>query len=147
MGWDTLQNFCISRRMGQSSKISVPWDGVIHTTFPFHPTRSPVVHVTSVKHLRIKSDQNAVINTCLAYQLHYTMENQTKLMIVLLGVIASISYCSGDTCYCRCCAGHSFTPPLLGTIALSSCTSTTCELSCQNEYPTQCTNGTGSSSY
>ncbi|UJR12490.1 hypothetical protein I4U23_016665 [Adineta vaga] len=74
------------------------------------------------------------------------MQTQTMLIVVFIGILASISYCSGDTCYCRCCAGNFCTPTLQGTISIPSCGSS-CKSQCQSKYPTQCTSGSGSANY
>ncbi|CAF1449245.1 unnamed protein product [Adineta ricciae] len=75
------------------------------------------------------------------------MQNQTMLMIVLIWILASIYYCNGATCTCQCCSGNGCTPPSLGSITISSCGSSGCQSACQSNYPTQCTNGIGSTSY
>ncbi|CAF1204195.1 unnamed protein product [Adineta steineri] len=74
------------------------------------------------------------------------MQTQTMLIVGFIWILASISYCSGDTCYCRCCAGNSCTPNLQGTVTIPSCDSS-CKSECQSKYPTQCTSGSGSANY
>ncbi|CAF0844330.1 unnamed protein product [Adineta steineri] len=71
---------------------------------------------------------------------------QTMLIVGFIWILASISYCSGDTCYCRCCAGNFCTPTLQGTVIIPSCGSS-CKSECQSKYPTQCTSGSGSANY
>ncbi|CAF0775869.1 unnamed protein product [Adineta steineri] len=74
------------------------------------------------------------------------MQTRTMLIVGFIWILASISYCSGDTCYCRCCAGNFCTPTLQGTIIIPSCGSS-CKSQCQSKYPTQCTSGSGSANY
>jgi hypothetical protein len=67
--------------------------------------------------------------------------------IFLVWILASISYCSGDTCYCRCCVGNFCTPTLLGTLTIPTCDTSACNSACQSAYPTSCTDGSGSTNY
>ncbi|CAF1136863.1 unnamed protein product [Adineta steineri] len=74
------------------------------------------------------------------------MQTQTMIIVSFIWILASISYCSGDTCYCSCCAGNLCSPTLQDTIIIPSCGSS-CESECQSKYPTQCTSGPGNASY
>jgi hypothetical protein len=75
------------------------------------------------------------------------MQNQTLFMVILIMVLASISHCNGDTCYCRCCNGNFCTPTLQGTVGVSSCGSSPCKEACESQYPTPCKHVSGSANY
>lgn len=75
------------------------------------------------------------------------MNNQWVFVIIFILASINIPLCGGAICSCKCCTGNFCTPMLQGTITLSSCTTSSCKSACETQYPMQCTNGAGSTSY
>lgn len=67
------------------------------------------------------------------------------LPIVVILVVNILGSADAGQCSCRCCSGNNCKAVLLGTIDVSSCEPSPCRSLCQQTYPLNCVNGSGSS--
>ena len=102
--------------------------------------------VSFQEHVYIRAAK-AIKSSFFHYLYHSTMLAKTMLLPILIVVFFSVSHCNGDTCSCTCCTGNFCTPTFQGTVPVSSCGSSSCKSVCQSNYPSQCTDGPGRTSY